>query len=129
MFVPVEINSALQEVENASYRQPGILRNFVEPLGNLLLSPTSTIRNLSHTLLARYWKHDPSAATGGSALRLMSKCLDSNQPEVVATALDRLPDLVLSAQGAYNVNYYYYYTTIISCVFSTGIFIMGLFFF
>ena len=99
-----EINLALSDVENASYRQPGMLRNFVEPLGFLLLSPASNVRNLSHLLLARYWKHDPSAATGGSALRLMSKCLDSNQPEVVATALDRLPDLVLSAQGKYNMN-------------------------
>lgn len=93
-----EVTSALQDVESASYRQPGILRNFVEPIGALLLSPSSIIRNLSHTLLARFWKHDPSAAAGGSALRLISKCLDSNQPEVVQTAMDRLPDVVLSIQ-------------------------------
>lgn len=94
-----EVNIALQDVEGASYRMPGMLRNFVEPIGSLLLSPSNSIRNLSHTLLARYWKHDPSAAAGGAALRIISKCLDSNQPEVVATALDRLPDVVLSVQG------------------------------
>ncbi|KAJ1532280.1 hypothetical protein ONE63_000894 [Megalurothrips usitatus] len=93
-----EVNFALQEVEMVSYRQPAILRNFVEPIGALLLSPSNTLRSLAHNLLARYWKHDPSAAAGGAALRLISKCLDSNQPEVVATALDRLPDVVLSVQ-------------------------------
>lgn len=93
-----EVNIALQDVENASYRMPGMLRNFIEPIGSLALSPSNSIRNISHTLLARYWKHDPSAAAGGAALRIISKCLDSNQPEVVATALDRLPDVVLSVQ-------------------------------
>lgn len=95
----LDVIPALHEVESASYRQPAILKNFVEPIGALLLSPTSVIRNLAHTLLARYWKHDPSAAGGGAALRLVSKCYDSNQPEIVATALDRLPDIILSVQG------------------------------
>lgn len=91
--------TALQELEHLSSRKPSILDTFCEPISELLLSPTSNIRALAHWLLARHLRHNPAAATASTGLAAFLRCLESDQADILNTALERLPEIVLCAQG------------------------------
>ncbi|KAK7791007.1 hypothetical protein R5R35_007901 [Gryllus longicercus] len=93
-----EVFSALQELEHLSVRKPSILEAFTEVFGDLLVSPAGNIRALAHTLLLRYMRHDPAGTNASAALASFMRCLESDQPDVLSTALDRMPELVVCAQ-------------------------------
>ncbi|PNF16802.1 hypothetical protein B7P43_G18054 [Cryptotermes secundus] len=93
-----DVYTALQELDHLSSRKPSILDTFCEPISELLLSPTSNIRTLAHVLLARHLRHNPAAATVGTSLAAFLRCLESDQADVLNTALERLPEIVLCAQ-------------------------------
>ncbi|KAK6637842.1 hypothetical protein RUM44_008264 [Polyplax serrata] len=89
-----DILSALQELDHLSTRNPAILEVLTEPISSLILSPYNNIRTLSHTLLARLMKYNPQSNAVIGYLR----CLESCQGEIAITALEKLPDMVVSAQ-------------------------------
>ncbi|PSN34190.1 hypothetical protein C0J52_18275 [Blattella germanica] len=93
-----DVYSALQELDHLSSRKPSILDTFCEPISELLLSPTGNIRNLAHVLLSRHLRHNPAAASTSSGLAAFLRCLESDQADILNTALERLPDIVLCAQ-------------------------------
>lgn len=99
IFFFADVYTALQELDHLSSRKPSILDTFCEPISELLLSPTSNIRTLAHVLLARHLRHNPAAATVGTSLAAFLRCLESDQADVLNTALERLPEIVLCAQG------------------------------
>ncbi|KAL0272623.1 UNVERIFIED_CONTAM: hypothetical protein PYX00_005524 [Menopon gallinae] len=89
-----DILSALQELDHISMRNPAVLEVLTEQLSSLILSPYSNIRSLSHTLLTRLMKFNPQS----KALTGYLRSLESNQGEIVLTALERLPEMVVSVQ-------------------------------
>lgn len=89
--------SALQELDHLSSRNPAVLEVLTEQLSSLLLSPYHNIRSLSHTLLTRLLKYNPQS----NALTGYLRSLESNQGEIVISALDKLPEMVVSVQGNY----------------------------
>jgi len=94
-----DLYTALQELDHLSSRKPSILDTFCEPISELLLSPTSSIRTLAHLLFARHLRHNPAAATGSTGVAAFLRCLESDHPDILNSALDRLPEIVVCAQG------------------------------
>ncbi|KAJ4450136.1 hypothetical protein ANN_01543, partial [Periplaneta americana] len=94
-----DVFAALQELDHLSTRKPSVLDAFCEPISELLLSPTGNIRSLAHILLARHLRHNPAAATTSTGLSAFLRCLESDQADILNTALERLPEIVLCAQG------------------------------
>jgi integrator complex subunit 1 len=88
---------ALQELEHASLRRPALLEGCVDLLAALLLHPAQYTRGLAHNLLLRYLRFNPSAASASVAAYV--RCLDSSNPDIQATALERIPEVVVCAQG------------------------------
>ncbi|XP_021917589.1 integrator complex subunit 1 [Zootermopsis nevadensis] len=93
-----DVYTALQELDHLSSRKPSVLDAFCEPISELLLSPTSNIRVLAHVLLTRHLRHNPAAATAGTGLAAFLRCLESDQADILNTALERLSEIVLCAQ-------------------------------
>ena len=89
--------SALQEIEHLSSKKPTMLEPIIDNLADLLVSPQGNIRSLAHTLIARALKQKPHPNLG--VLSAFQKCLDSPRADILASALDRLPDYVLCMQG------------------------------
>lgn len=89
----------MQELDHLSSRKPSILDTFCEAVSELLLSPTSSIRALAHVLLTRHLRHNPAATTASTGLSAFLRCLESDQADILNTALERLPEVVLCAQG------------------------------
>lgn len=92
-----DVFSALQEIEHLSSRRPSVLEFVTDSITELLVSPQGNIRSLAHTLLARALKHRP--APNPNILSAFQRCLDSPRSDVLMSALDRLPDIVLCMQG------------------------------
>lgn len=90
-----DILSALQDLDHLSSRNPAILEVLTEQLSSLLLSPYHNIRSLSHSLLTRLLKYNPQS----KALTGYLRSLESNQGEIIMSALDKLPEMVVSVQG------------------------------
>ena len=66
-------------------------------IADLLVSPQGNIRSLAHQLIARVLKHRPNPNLG--ILSAFQRCLDSPRADILMSALDRLPDIVLCMQG------------------------------
>jgi len=88
---------ALQELEHASVRRPALLEGCIDLLAGLLLHPANNTRGLAHVLLLRYLRFNPAAAAASVAAYV--RCLDSSNPDIQATALERIPEVVVCAQG------------------------------
>ncbi|XP_014230547.1 integrator complex subunit 1 [Trichogramma pretiosum] len=91
-----EVLSSLQEIEHWSSRKPAILEPVIDNIAELLVSPQTNIRSLSHQLLARALKNKPHPHLG--ILASLQKCLDSSRADILASALDKLPDYILCMQ-------------------------------
>lgn len=89
--------SALQEIDHLSSRKPLIFEYVTDSLTELLVSPQGNIRSLAHSLLAKALKHRPTLNL--TILSAFQRCLDSPRSDVLMSALDRLPDVVLCMQG------------------------------
>lgn len=88
--------SALQDLDHLTAKRPRLLRDVSRYLYNGLESPSSAVRTLSLQLLVRLLRFDPGESS--KALPAVLACLNSGNAEVVATVLDRLPELVTSMQ-------------------------------
>jgi hypothetical protein len=99
-----DLYTALQELDHLSSRKPSILDTFCEPISELLLSPTSSIRTLAHLLFARHLRYNPAAATASTGVAAFLRCLESDHPDILNSALDRLPEIVVCAQGKQVLN-------------------------
>ncbi|XP_049803946.1 integrator complex subunit 1 isoform X1 [Schistocerca nitens] len=93
-----DVMQALQDLDHLSARKPALLDTFGDAVAALLLSPSSGVRSLAHVLLTRQLRHSPQQSTCASLLPAYFRCLDSPQPEIVVSALDHLPEVVLCAQ-------------------------------
>lgn len=91
-----DVFNALQEIEHLSSRKPSVLETITDNIAELLVSPQSNIRSLAHTLLARALKHRP--ASNGNILSAFQRCLDSPRADVLMSALEKLPEIVLCMQ-------------------------------
>ncbi|XP_072761874.1 integrator complex subunit 1 [Anoplolepis gracilipes] len=91
-----DVFNALQEVEHVSSRKPSVLEPITDNIAELLVSPQSNIRTLAHTLLARTLKHRPTP--NATILSAFQRCLDSDRADVLMSALEKLPDIVLCMQ-------------------------------
>lgn len=91
-----DVFAALQEIEHLSSRKPSVLEPVTDNIAELLVSPQGNIRTLAHTLLARALKHRP--APNLNILSAFQRCLDSPRADVLVSALDRLPEIVLCMQ-------------------------------
>ncbi|XP_015601368.1 integrator complex subunit 1 isoform X2 [Cephus cinctus] len=91
-----DVFMALQEIEHLSSRKPSVLEPVIDNIAELLMSPQGNIRTLAHTLLARALKHRPLPNL--NILSAFQRCLDSPRADVLMSALDRLPDMVLCMQ-------------------------------
>ncbi|XP_012280876.1 integrator complex subunit 1 [Orussus abietinus] len=91
-----DVFAALQEIEHLSSRKPSVLEPVIDNIAELLVSPQGNIRTLAHTLLSRALKHRP--APNLNILSAFQRCLDSSRADVLMSALDRLPDIVLCMQ-------------------------------
>lgn len=80
-----------------SLRKPSVLEPITDNIAELLVSPQGNIRTLAHSLLARALKHRP--ASNANILSAFQRCLDSHRADVLMSALEKLPDIVLCMQG------------------------------
>jgi len=99
MFIlfSADVMNALQEIEHVAVRKPSVLEPITDNIAELLVSPQSNIRSLAHSLLARALKHRPSS--NANILSALQRCLDSHRADVLMSALEKLPDIVLCMQG------------------------------
>ncbi|XP_067009610.2 integrator complex subunit 1 [Anabrus simplex] len=93
-----DVYATLQDLDHLSSRKPSVLEMFVDSLAKLMLSPTHNIRVLAHMLLVRYLRHKPTPSATSAGLAAYERCLESDQPDVLQMALDRLPEIVLCMQ-------------------------------
>lgn len=92
-----DVYAALQEIEHLSSRRPSVLEFVIDSIAELLVSPQGNIRSMAHNLLARALKHRP--APNLNILSAFQRCLDSPRSDVLMSALDRLPEILLCMQG------------------------------
>lgn len=82
-----------------SSRVPSILDVFFDAIAELLLSPSNSVRSQAHMLFARHLRQNPAACNVGVPAFL--RCLDSNQADVLNSALEKLPEIVVCSQGIF----------------------------
>lgn len=92
-----DVFNALQEIDHVSSRKPSVLESITDNISELLMSPQNNIRTLAHNLLARALKHRPTSHA--NILSAFQKCLDSQRADVLMSALEKLPDIVMCMQG------------------------------
>ncbi|EEZ98703.1 integrator complex subunit 1 [Tribolium castaneum] len=82
----------LQELDHITNKKPHLLETPSQHLYNYISSSSGAVRSLALTLIVRWLKFNPNAAS--DALPVILTCLDSRNGDVVASVLDRLSDLV-----------------------------------
>ncbi|XP_065331836.1 integrator complex subunit 1 [Cloeon dipterum] len=87
---------ALHELDQASSRRPAVLEGCVDVLAGLLLHPSIYTRNQAHMLLLRYLRHNPAAAA--ASVTTFIQCLESSNPDIQASAIEKIPEVVVCAQ-------------------------------
>lgn len=88
--------SSLHDLEHLTSKRPHLLRDVSTHLYDGLTSPNSAVRLLSLQLVIRLLRFDPGE--GSKALPAILACLNGRNSEVIATILERLPELVTSMQ-------------------------------
>lgn len=84
--------NVLQELDHITNKKPQLLAIPSQHLYNYISSSSGAVRTLALTLIIRWLKFNPKAAS--DALPIILACLNSNNGDVVASVLDRLADLV-----------------------------------
>ncbi|BES89143.1 integrator complex subunit [Nesidiocoris tenuis] len=82
--------------EYCSGKKPSVLEPVFTALCSHLTAHNSSVRNLAHTLVMRYMRHQPKASA--DAINAYQACLESNNPDVVQTALEKLPEVIICSQ-------------------------------
>ncbi|CAL1270879.1 unnamed protein product [Larinioides sclopetarius] len=91
-----EISMALQELENISIKKPMVLEHVVDNLKNLMQDNNGQHRMTAFNLVMRYVKNNPSK--GKLFISSYLQCLESDQVDVVLTALEHLPEFTVLVQ-------------------------------
>lgn len=87
---------ALQELESISYKKPAVLEHVVDHLKTLMQDSNMQFRMITFNLVMRYVKSNPSR--GKQFISTYLQCLESDQVDIVLTALDHLPEFVVLVQ-------------------------------
>lgn len=87
---------ALQELESISYKKPAILEHVVDNLKTLMQDNNMQFRMTAFNLVMRYVKSNPSR--GKHFISTYLQCLESDQVDIVLTALEHLPEFVVLVQ-------------------------------
>lgn len=101
---------ALQELENISYKKPAILEHVIDQLKTLMQDSNQQFRMTAFNLVMRYVKNNP--ARGKQFISTYLQCLESDQVDIVLTALEHLPEFVVLVQE--------YATVLLQKTFSIG---------
>ncbi|CAG9768098.1 unnamed protein product [Ceutorhynchus assimilis] len=88
--------NSLQEIDQLTKSRPQLLESVSQNLYSLLESPTGAVRTLALVLVIRWLKYNPKASS--EALPTVLSCLNSENVAVVATLLEKLPELVTLMQ-------------------------------
>ncbi|CAH0389258.1 unnamed protein product [Bemisia tabaci] len=88
--------TALIDLDHATSKRSAALEPALDTLCQLLSDPSNGVRSLAHSLTIRYIKCNPSAAK--IVLPYFIACFDSDSPEIIATACDKLPEMAVCAQ-------------------------------
>lgn len=87
---------ALQELDNISYKKPVVLEHVVDQLKTLMQDSNLQFRMITFNLVMRYIKNNPSR--GQQFISTYLQCLESDQVDIVLTALEHLPEFVVLVQ-------------------------------
>lgn len=87
---------ALQDLDHITNKKPQLLENVSQCLFNSLSSPSQAVRSLASMLIVRLLKCNPNISN--EALPAVLSCLNSKNPDVISTILDRLPEIVVCMQ-------------------------------
>ncbi|GFQ87230.1 integrator complex subunit 1 [Trichonephila clavata] len=93
---PEDISVALQELEGLSYKKPAVLEHVVDSLKNLMHDNNAQYRMTAFNLVMRYVKNNPSQ--GRLFISSYLQCLESDQVDIVLTALEHLPEFTVLVQ-------------------------------
>lgn len=88
--------ASLSFIDYSSNKRPSVIGPVFSMVLSYLSSPVSQIRNHANTLVMRYIKQNPKSAI--EALPSFMDCLNSKNPDVVASVLERVPELVVCSQ-------------------------------
>ncbi|XP_060529675.1 integrator complex subunit 1 [Cylas formicarius] len=91
LLAPDNLN-ALQEIDHLTNKRAQLLETVSQYLYGLIESPNNSTRCLALSLVVRWLKHNPKAAS--DALPAILSCLDSENGDVIVSLMERLPDLV-----------------------------------
>lgn len=91
---------ALGDLDRESIRNPALLEPVLERLFPLLHDTSSHNRAVTNMLLLRCLKNNPKAAS--RIVPAVFNCLHSDQPDVVQSICDRIPELIVCCQGKVN---------------------------
>lgn len=89
-------HAALQDLDHITNKKPQLLENVSQCLFNCLGSPSQAVRSLASLLIVRLLKCNPNVSN--EALPAVLSCLNSKNPDVISSILDRLPDIVVCMQ-------------------------------
>ncbi|CAH2044847.1 unnamed protein product, partial [Iphiclides podalirius] len=98
---PDELTAHLQEVEAWGVRRGGAwggrgsAATLLRAIAPLAAAPHAPLRTAALSLLAKLLPAAPDPAPG---LQAIMECLDSNQPEVAQSALDKMAELIVGVQ-------------------------------
>lgn len=87
---------ALQDLDHLTSKKPQLLEGVSQHLFNSLGSPSQSVRSLAALLIVRLLKCNPNVSD--EALPAVLSCLNSKNPDVISSILDRLPDIVACMQ-------------------------------
>ncbi|KAB0795233.1 hypothetical protein PPYR_12072 [Photinus pyralis] len=91
-----DVLPGLQELDHLTSKKPQLLQHVSQHLYNCLDNSSSSVRSLALLLVIRLLRYNPKESE--NALPTVLMCLSNKNPEVIATILDRLPELVCTMQ-------------------------------
>lgn len=88
--------ASLSFIDYNSSKRPGLITPIFSTICSFLSSPVSQIRNSASSIVVRYIKHYPRSAK--EALPVLMDCLDSRNPDIVSSVLEKVPEVVVCSQ-------------------------------
>ncbi|KAK3090472.1 hypothetical protein FSP39_012133, partial [Pinctada imbricata] len=91
-----DMMEVLNDLDETSKRKVDILEHFVGDLKKLLINSSDRVRNTAYSLIMRHIRQNPKTAEQFVGIYL--QCLDSNNPDIVTSALKNLPEFCILCQ-------------------------------
>eukprot|EP00095_Tigriopus_kingsejongensis_P002565 maker-scaffold2547_size14626-snap-gene-0.4 protein:Tk02565 transcript:maker-scaffold2547_size14626-snap-gene-0.4-mRNA-1 annotation:"integrator complex subunit 1-like" len=107
-----DVTSILVEINALATTKPIILEHFTDEINYYISHSTKAIRNQAYNLLLKLLRHSPKSSR--HVVLAYVECLESGQPAVVQSALDKLPDMAVLCEERL--------CTILQTVFALGLF-------